>query len=98
MPKITVAGGPSNAAEPVGPQERPGEGKYFRDRSADQPSEPAEAAETSEETVETVEPVDYSELTGAQLSDELERRGLPKSGTKPEQIARLEADDAKDEE
>lgn len=35
----------------------------------------------------------YEGLKVPQLQDELERRGLPKSGTKPELIARLEEDD-----
>lgn len=37
---------------------------------------------------------DYQDWTKAELSAELESRGLPKSGTKDELIARLEADDA----
>ena len=40
--------------------------------------------------------VDYSEMTKEQLADELEQRGLPKSGTKDELIARLEEDDQED--
>lgn len=36
---------------------------------------------------------DYSTLTKAQLAEELGRRGLAKSGSKDELIARLEADD-----
>lgn len=36
----------------------------------------------------------YEGMTNEQLSDELEKRGLAKSGTKKELIARLEEDDA----
>lgn len=83
MPKITAAGGPSNAAEenanvetqePIlaQPQERPGENIDVVDN-------------------------DYSGWTGAQLTEELEKRGLPKSGTKSEQQRRLEEDDNKEE-
>ena len=36
----------------------------------------------------------YEALTKAELADELERRGLPKSGNVPDLIERLEADDA----
>jgi hypothetical protein len=37
---------------------------------------------------------DYSDLTVDALKEELERRGLPKSGTKTELIARLEENDS----
>ncbi len=37
---------------------------------------------------------DYSEWTKDLLSEELEKRGLAKSGTKDELIARLQEDDA----
>lgn len=40
----------------------------------------------------------YAGLTGAQLTAELEKRGLAKSGTKAEQIARLEEDDAAEDD
>lgn len=36
----------------------------------------------------------YESWTNAELSAELESRGLPKSGSKAELIARLEEDDA----
>jgi hypothetical protein len=36
---------------------------------------------------------DYSDLTVEALKEELEARGLPKSGNKDELIARLEEDD-----
>jgi hypothetical protein len=36
----------------------------------------------------------YESYTKAELADELERRGLPKSGNVPELVERLEADDA----
>lgn len=36
----------------------------------------------------------YGSWTKDELSDEAEKRGLPKSGTKAELIARLEEDDA----
>lgn len=37
--------------------------------------------------------VDYEEWTKEQLQEELERRGLPKPGNKPELIERLQEDD-----
>lgn len=37
---------------------------------------------------------EYADWTNADLQDELEERGLPKSGNKAELIARLEEDDA----
>lgn len=40
------------------------------------------------------EPSKYDDLTKQQLEDELERRELPKSGKKPDLIARLVEDDA----
>ena len=36
----------------------------------------------------------YESWTNAELSEELERRGLTKSGTKAEMVARLTEDDA----
>ncbi|UOZ10540.1 SAP domain-containing protein [Amycolatopsis sp. WQ 127309] len=95
MPKITRAGGPSNEYE-VQPQDDPSlDGKFFQNSDWNRPAD--DAAESSEETDSPAEPVDYSDWTAADLSAELERRELPKSGTKPELLARLEADDAKDE-
>lgn len=41
---------------------------------------------------------DYEEATNDQLRDELERRGLPKSGNKEELIARLTEDDESDDD
>ena len=36
----------------------------------------------------------YAEWSGAELDEELGNRGLPKSGSKADKVARLEADDA----
>ncbi len=36
----------------------------------------------------------YAEWSGAELDEELTARGLPKSGSKSDKVARLEADDA----
>lgn len=44
------------------------------------------------------ESADYSEMTNDELKDELERRGLTKSGNKDELIARLEEDDESDDD
>lgn len=41
----------------------------------------------------TAQGVDYAGWTKDELSEELEKRGLPKSGNKDELIARLQEDD-----
>lgn len=39
----------------------------------------------------------YEDMTKAELSDELEKRGLPKTGNKDDLVARLEDADADEE-
>lgn len=83
MPKITVSTGVSDARVDV-----------------QEPIPVLEDAEPQSRPGEDVEVVDndYSGWTGAQLTEELEKRGLPKSGTKAEQQKRLEEDDAEQKE
>lgn len=53
----------------------------------------ADNSEVVEEDEETPDRP-YSEWSGAELDEELGNRGLPKSGSKADKVARLEADDA----
>jgi hypothetical protein len=46
-----------------------------------------------QQTAESVGDSEYEGMTKDELSDELEKRGLPKSGNKDELIARLQEDD-----
>jgi hypothetical protein len=84
MPKITVHGGPSIAE----PYVRPGEESGFEQLR----EVPGSSADESPTGVAT----DYQPWTVTQLADELGSRGLPKSGTKAELVARLERDDHDD--
>lgn len=93
MPKISESGGPTDARvevqepieAPVSPQERPGEhGGFHADRNA-----------TGAETATEGDEGDYENFTKDDLAQELERRGLPKTGTKAELVDRLTEDDAK---
>lgn len=62
------------------------------------PTDPTESgsADSTDGATPAVElPGPYSEWVNADLSAELERRGLAKTGTKAEMTARLEEDDAK---
>lgn len=88
MPKITKAGGASNAAA---------EAEFAEARVDVQEPILAQPQERPGEDIDVVDN-DYSGWTGAQLTDELEKRDLPKSGTKAEQQKRLEEDDAKEDE
>jgi hypothetical protein len=55
---------------------------------------PVEADEAVGDVDGDGEVTGYESYTKAELADELERRGLPKSGNVPELVERLEADDA----
>lgn len=59
----------------------------------------AEVQAYLDDTAEPVEaePVDYTVFSAAELRDELQRRELPKDGTKAELAERLAADDARNE-
>jgi hypothetical protein len=50
-------------------------------------------AEAAEQPADDSQATDYGDLTKPQLQDELERRGLPKSGNVAELVKRLEDDD-----
>jgi hypothetical protein len=55
---------------------------------------PVEADEAGGDVDGDGEVTGYEGYTKAELADELERRGLPKSGNVPDLVERLEADDA----
>lgn len=84
-------------AEPAAPPkaEEP-EDEPDETEEPDAGQEPADEPEDEKEPEGEAEPeADYSDLTVAELTDLLEQRSLPQSGTKRELIARLKADDAK---
>jgi hypothetical protein len=95
VPRITVAGGPSNAAA------QPGEPGYVQPEGADAPLEPVDAAQEPAEP-DVSEPADgpadggdaatdvpHEDKPVADLKAELRDRGLPVSGSKEQLVARL---------
>ncbi|MEV7389621.1 SAP domain-containing protein [Streptomyces sp. NPDC091215] len=82
VPRITVAGGPSNA------DALPGEPGYI------EPAEPAEDPTDAPAVDKEPEPVAYQDRPAADLKAELRQRGLPTGGSKTELVQRLtEADE-----
>ena len=59
-----------------------------------EPEEPEPEPPDEEEEGEEEEVAPYDGWTKAELADELEKRGLPKSGTRDELVERLVEDDA----
>lgn len=86
MPRITVAGGPSN------PDALPGETGYIAP-----PEEADEVRASVEEPAPEAEPEaveeSYEDWTVEQLKEELGKRDLAKSGKRDDLVARLRKDD-----
>jgi hypothetical protein len=98
MPRITVAGGPTNAAA------RPGEVGYIGPDAAatedaaapapEAPAVPAAAQGTGPGTSPTPGPVpDYASMTLTQLREQAKERGLTVGGSKADLTARLAGQD-----
>lgn len=97
MPRITVAGGPSNA------DARPGEVGYIGPQDVTQedvaahapeaPAVPAAAGDAGplEGDASSGPAPDYATLTVPQLREAAKERALPTGGTKPELVERLTA-------
>jgi hypothetical protein len=72
-------------------QESPDQGRAYDERGNVRPADPRWLPATEEPPSP---PPPYEDWLADDLREELERRGLPKSGNKAELVARLEANDA----
>ncbi|MFC8515484.1 SAP domain-containing protein [Streptomyces sp. NPDC057257] len=89
MAKITVHGGASNASLPdPGPHDDPGTSEPMHAFEAEAPDDVP-----GEESPEEAEPA-YEDSTVEELKEQLGERGLPKTGSKADLVARLREDDA----
>jgi predicted nucleic acid-binding Zn-ribbon protein len=86
MPKITVAGGASNAGD------KPSEGQPEEISASGVDETTNEAQEEVQEGPEALDDT-YELMTVAELKDELSERDLPQSGNKSDLINRLREDD-----
>lgn len=99
VPKISVHGGPTHEAAGVLPEavdELAGAQKVGP--AEIEPDEPSMPVDDMAEVIESPSEIDYSKWSKPDLQAECDLRGLPRSGTVPQLIERLAADDAEHEE
>jgi hypothetical protein len=100
VPRITVAGGPSNAAAVPGevghvpPAEDAPPGQWKGERGPELIELPAGAAVFPAGWTQVEAVPDYGSMTQAALRDEAKTRGLPVGGSKADLAARLAEHDA----